>query len=293
MSDFKPFLDWYSQRYLRSKGRSPSVSGLRSKDSHCLTACRTLSLNCTAKDLAFALADRDTTDDLLDRLLVVKSPVYVRCMAFTLLAFAEYAKLTFGTGCTLKLRDVPNPQYVPRVDVYEDGDVERLLTGALVLGLRHHLFLLTLVETGRRLNEVLGIRYEDLRLDLAVPYLNLVTTKGGVPQAIPLSPRLVAALSPENLAKLKAESTRATKRSKDEFLFCWTDHAARETFIRLCTRLGVPYKRVHGTRHTWATNKLAAGVPLHAVSKLLGHKSTAITERVYDHSTAMDFYRYL
>jgi hypothetical protein len=35
------------------------------------------------------------------------------------------------------------------------------------------------------------------------------------------------------------------------------------------------------------------GVPLHAVSKLLGHATVAVTARTYDHTTALNFTRYI
>jgi integrase len=40
---------------------------------------------------------------------------------------------------------------------------------------------------------------------------------------------------------------------------------------------------LHGTRHTHATLLLKAGVPLHVVSRRLGHASEAFTAAVYAH----------
>ena len=37
----------------------------------------------------------------------------------------------------------------------------------------------------------------------------------------------------------------------------------------------------HSMRHSVASNLVSAGVPILEVSRLLGHSSTAITERVY------------
>jgi integrase len=46
-------------------------------------------------------------------------------------------------------------------------------------------------------------------------------------------------------------------------------------------------------RHTAATRWIAKGVPLHVVSVLLGHASTAVTEQTYSHVTGLDFGRYV
>ena len=40
---------------------------------------------------------------------------------------------------------------------------------------------------------------------------------------------------------------------------------------------------VHTLRPSFATHMLAAGVPLHTVSELLGHSSVAVTGDVYGH----------
>jgi site-specific recombinase XerD len=43
---------------------------------------------------------------------------------------------------------------------------------------------------------------------------------------------------------------------------------------------------LHTLRHSFATHMLAAGVPLHTVSELLGHSFVAATGDVYGHVSA-------
>jgi hypothetical protein len=47
--------------------------------------------------------------------------------------------------------------------------------------------------------------------------------------------------------------------------------------------LGMSGVGLHKRRHSFATHMLAAGVPLHTVSELLGHSSVAVTGDVYGH----------
>lgn len=49
---------------------------------------------------------------------------------------------------------------------------------------------------------------------------------------------------------------------------------------------GVPARRLHDARHTAASLLLAAGVPLHEVSDVLGHSGISITNDTYGHLTA-------
>lgn len=40
---------------------------------------------------------------------------------------------------------------------------------------------------------------------------------------------------------------------------------------------------MHGARHTWGSLMLFKGIDLITISKLLGHKDTTITQKIYLH----------
>jgi integrase len=54
-----------------------------------------------------------------------------------------------------------------------------------------------------------------------------------------------------------------------------------ERFDTLVARLGLPPITLHGLRHGSATMALAAGVPIKAISEMLGHATSAFTADVY------------
>ena len=58
---------------------------------------------------------------------------------------------------------------------------------------------------------------------------------------------------------------------------------ASRHFKPLLAAAGLPSIRLYDLRHTHATLLLAAGVPVHVVSKRLGHKSAKMTLDVYSH----------
>lgn len=64
-------------------------------------------------------------------------------------------------------------------------------------------------------------------------------------------------------------------------------------FLRLCQVSGVEHRGFHCLRHTKATQMLAQGVPLAAVSSLLGHASVATTDRIYSRAHSLDYVRSL
>jgi integrase len=70
-------------------------------------------------------------------------------------------------------------------------------------------------------------------------------------------------------------------------IFTWPDgmrvhpDVITRTFARLVAGADVSPLRLHGLRHSWATNALRAGVRTKVVSDRLGHASTRITEDIY------------
>lgn len=54
-------------------------------------------------------------------------------------------------------------------------------------------------------------------------------------------------------------------------------------FADLARRAGLPVIRLHDLRHSYATEALAAGVPVKVVSQRVGHADVGVTLRVYAH----------
>jgi integrase len=52
---------------------------------------------------------------------------------------------------------------------------------------------------------------------------------------------------------------------------------------KVLQRLKIQYRGFHHLRHTYATLALGAGVPVHVVSKVLGHARASTTLDIYAH----------
>lgn len=57
----------------------------------------------------------------------------------------------------------------------------------------------------------------------------------------------------------------------------------RDVWTALLKQLDIPHRGFHHTRHTAATLMLNNGVPIHVVSRILGHANPSITLNVYAH----------
>jgi integrase len=292
------FIDWYKGRVLRTKGRAPARSTLESKRSRLSTVCNTGGLP-GLQVLGTLVADRAEVECLLDKLALRMSPGAMRHCVDVLRDFVPYAVaqgwLPSLACCVITQDDTPprNPQ--KPITVYTLEEVELLLASARGRSLRWWAFLTTVADTGRRVGEVLGLRWEWLRLDVDTPYFDLPTSKNKRQQYVPLTKRLRSEVfTPEHVAQLRTENvSRFRTGDPAEQPFPWSYSSVEKMFARHCARLDITDRGFHCLRHTKATSLLAKGVPIQAVSALLGHASVQTTDRTYSHVTALDFARYI
>ena len=104
---------------------------------------------------------------------------------------------------------------------------------------------------------------------------------------------------PESLAEA-LEAHRAAQRvdriaarvwDERDWVFCWRaigspldPRAVSRGFGDLCRAAGVPVRKLHTLRHSFATLQLTiAGQPLQVVSRQLGHSSARVTSGTYSH----------
>lgn len=140
---------------------------------------------------------------------------------------------------------------------------------------RVHVLMLTLLDTGVRLDEALSLCVQDCNLD---DLLLTVTGKGRKQRVIPFS---------LELRRWLAKFIMDFCPRPQQFVFATTlgrKLSPRNAFrhIRgLCDRLGFPPPRrmVHATRHTFATEYLRRGGSLFHLQKVLGHTSLEMVRR--------------
>lgn len=166
-----------------------------------------------------------------------------------------------------------------------------------------------LLGTGLRRGEGLAVRWGDLTLPEAPGVLGQVRVaqsieplprgpavvlppKNRKTRLVPLVPSLVAALRAH---RPHVEAHRAALGDAWEERDLVFPRAATGGHIsprvvasdldRLIAQAGVPRLTIHELRHTWATLTIQAGIPIHVVSRWLGHASVSITMNIYAHVT--------
>jgi integrase len=177
-------------------------------------------------------------------------------------------------------------------------EASRLLAAAL--GTRDEALLTVALRTGMRQGELAALRWEDV--DLAgKPSITVrrsadtrtktrvSTTKTGRERKIHIGPRTVEVLKAHRARQLE-ERMAATSWADPGLVFPNTKGKIRRrdsvmrSLRRFLEEAGLPAEvRFHDLRHTAGTLALRQGVPLHTVSRMLGHSDPAMTLRRYTH----------
>lgn len=169
----------------------------------------------------------------------------------------------------------------------DEDEVERLVAAVPE---EWRLFVLTAVRTGLRRGELMGLRWEDLRLEVERPYLRVQRSvkveedgrlsekppKGGKPRSVPLASDLVA--------ELRRSRPEGAGRGALVFpgpLDGYLDHQRLWKVVTEAGKAAGVDKHVHPhlLRHTFASHCYMQGIPPQVVQAWLGHAHITTTER--------------
>jgi integrase len=189
----------------------------------------------------------------------------------------------------------------PRMRALSSEEASRLISAAE--NTRDEALIVVALRTGMRQGELAALRWEDVELDATgKPAITVrrsadtrtkprvSTTKTGEERRIGIGPRTVAVL----------EAHRSRQRyERIEAKFTWADpglvfpstkgtirrrKSVMQFLRRMLAKASLPAEvRFHDFRHTAGTLAIKQGVPIHVVSKMLGHSDPAMTLRRYAH----------
>ncbi len=133
------------------------------------------------------------------------------------------------------------------------------------------------LNTGMRLGEILGLKWQWVDLEEGIITLPQTNTKNKKMRRIPINPIVRKIFLERKIQFGLSEYVFPSETSK-------TGHISwlRRSFSTACKRANIQGLRFHDLRHTAATRLVESGIPLHAVAKLLGHSTVRVTER-YSH----------
>lgn len=156
-------------------------------------------------------------------------------------------------------------------------------------------------QTGLRRGEAMGLRWSDIDFDEGKFRVEktLATTKGGPYLSTPkteaskrrltLNPSMSALLQSHRIAQAEEAKIAGNKFLDKDFVFSTRTGEPIDpnnfyrSVKRVCKKAGLDEHGPHVLRHTFATLLLEDGVPIHVVSRILGHSNIRITVDIYGH----------
>lgn len=130
--------------------------------------------------------------------------------------------------------------------------------------------------TGRRISEILNLKFSDLNFETNTFKIPAITAKGKKELDFDIDEYLLEALKSQ--ARLRNIDLYSRSEAK---IFTYTKDTARVHFQNILKALKLPRLRLHDIRHMIGTTLVQNGVPIQNISRMLGHSSIAITEQRY------------
>jgi integrase len=135
-------------------------------------------------------------------------------------------------------------------------------------------FIILALNTGMRKAELLGLEWDRVNLGQRLILLEGQHTKANKRRAVPVNDNARSALM--ELWQMRQAQNQRWVFSEDGERPLGN---VRKSFLGACERAGIADFHIHDLRHTCASWLVSEGVELSAVRDLLGHSTTAMSEK--------------
>ncbi len=199
-------------------------------------------------------------------------------------AFKVFFRYAFDEGytdalVTEKIHNVKTPKVIIRT--FTEAELKKLANyyhGYSYLQIRNKVIMLLLIDTGIRLNELIGLTEEQIKLDYII-----IHGKGNKERVVPKSPTLS-----KWMIKLLSvrKSYFAYQIIPDNIFLSRNGKPLNSSMVdriikNAGTACGVSSDvriSAHTFRHTYAQFQLKSGLDIYSLSRLLGHENISITQ---------------
>jgi integrase len=106
------------------------------------------------------------------------------------------------------------------------------------------------------------------------------STKTGSVRFLKINVELGKLLEQIKPARVKPDELVFTNPTRTNHI---DSHNFRNRWIKVLKKAGIPYRRPHIIRHSFASHAIEQGIPLTGVAYLLGHSDTRMVAQTYGH----------
>lgn len=195
-----------------------------------------------------------------------------------------------------------------KIEVFSNEEIN-----ILKINLENHrlkALILLALGTGLREGELLGLKWSDidfinkeLKVQRSIKQVSIINSDGSreyktiiqTPKSknsirtVPIPSSLIPILKEQDLQQKQDRLKFGASYANNDFVFTTETgnlidaRNLLRSYKRLLKKAGIPYKKFHALRHTYATKLFEANVPLKTVQTLLGHSDISITANIYTH----------
>ncbi len=176
-----------------------------------------------------------------------------------------------------RLSGVNLPKEEPRKRFFSDAEISALLAAANE-AMRQ--FILIAINAGMRLEEITGLRWNEIDLAASVIHLPPERTKTKTGRDIPMNGTLVKLFEQLKLKRGENVFVFQNLKTKRPYNKCLSN-----TWKRLLKKAGVQPGRFHDLRRTFITRAAQMGASVKDIQVVVGHKDPMTTMRVYLQAT--------
>jgi integrase len=200
--------------------------------------------------------------------------------------------------CDLLTRDDrPRPREPKPDHIWSDEEIEGLIAAARAIAeqpkarYNYAPLIAMALYTGLRLGELLGLTWQDIDIGEGVLYVRRQWLRTGVygpPKTkaglrrLPLSTEMTKSLAAHKLNSRHSGDNDPVFASKNGRPLAHRN-VTRRGFVPAAKKAGIAGVSFHDMRHAFASRMIHRGISPTVLAKLMGHESSAITEKRYVH----------
>ena len=199
-------------------------------------------------------------------------------------AYKVFFRYAFNEGytdtlITAKIHNVKAPKVIIRT--FTEAELKKMAnyyTGYEYLQIRNKVIMRLLIDTGIRMNELIGLTEEQLKYDYII-----IRGKGNKERVVPKSPLLgkwlikLLAVRKSYFAYQVIPDNIFLSRNGKPLNSSMVDRIVKEAGAACGVSADVRVS-AHTFRHTYAQFQLKAGLDIYSLSRLLGHEQISITQ---------------
>lgn len=147
--------------------------------------------------------------------------------------------------------------------------------------------ILTVIKTGMRRGELLGLKWEDIDFDSLIISIN-ESVAPKLNNQIDCELKTMSSRRKIPIDKDLADKLKELPRLSNRVFNCTNANAYGKRIAiqlkKMSEECNIPLVTLHGLRHTCGTVLKENGVDIYTISKLLGHSNVGITTKIYIHN---------